>query len=73
MLGGGSTRSGLSPRVKNGITAPKKTVVKTITPKDVVTISPRWGSCTCTTWKANKDADKRQLGKNGGWGLGIDR
>lgn len=41
ILGGGSVRSGLSPLVKNGITAPKKTVVKTITPKEVVTISPR--------------------------------
>ena len=46
MLGTYAPLSGLSPLVKNGITAPKNTVVKRITPNDVVTITPRWGSCT---------------------------
>lgn len=49
MLGGSSARSGLRPLVKKGMTAPKKTVVKTITPKEVVTMRPLCGSCTCTT------------------------
>lgn len=32
--------SGLSPLVKNGITAPNNTVVKIMTPSEVVTMTP---------------------------------